>query len=46
MESESIVGTIVGWGLIAALLIWYFTAVLCSHWREQKKRKSRDCTSR
>ena len=40
MESEPIVGTIIGWGVVAALVIGYFAAMLRAHWREQEDRKT------
>jgi len=42
MESESIAGTNIGWGVFVALAIGYFAAVLGNYWREQEKRKTRD----
>ena len=39
MESQAIVGSLVGWGVIGALVLVYFVAVLRQHWRDTRKRQ-------
>jgi len=39
MEGGSTIGQLVGWALIAAVVIAYFAAVLREHWRDEEKRK-------
>lgn len=39
METGSVVGTVIGWSVVAILVIGYFASVLRTHWREQERKK-------